>query len=77
MEAHFGLLNATNIETLRIEWPSGTVQEFSNVAANQFKKVTEPAPFWGHPPMVHRKSPSKADVGRSSAAGALDRESPV
>jgi hypothetical protein len=43
MEAHFGLGNATNVETLRIEWPSGTVQEFQNVAARQYLTVTEPS----------------------------------
>lgn len=34
--AHFGLGDATNVTTLRIEWPSGIVQELQNVAANQF-----------------------------------------
>jgi hypothetical protein len=43
LEAHFGLGNATNVETLRIEWPSGTVQEFHNVLAKQYKTVIEPA----------------------------------
>jgi enediyne biosynthesis protein E4 len=43
LEAHFGLGNATNLETLRIEWPSGTVQEFSNVPARQYLTVTEPS----------------------------------
>ena len=43
LEAHFGLGNATNVETLRIEWPSGTVQEFPNVAARQYLTVTEPS----------------------------------
>jgi hypothetical protein len=43
LEAHFGLGDATLVETLRIEWPSGTVQEFHNVAAKQFLTVTEPA----------------------------------
>jgi hypothetical protein len=42
LEAHFGLGNATNVETLRIEWPSGTVQEFQNVAARQYLAITEP-----------------------------------
>jgi hypothetical protein len=32
LTAHFGLRNATNVTTLRIEWPSGTVQELANVA---------------------------------------------
>jgi hypothetical protein len=41
--AHFGLGNATNVDTLRIEWPSGTVQEIPNVAARQILTITEPA----------------------------------
>lgn len=43
LEAHFGLGNATNVETLRIEWPSGAIQEFENVPAKQYRTVTEPA----------------------------------
>jgi hypothetical protein len=34
--AHFGLGDATKVTTLRIEWPSGIVQEMHDVAANQF-----------------------------------------
>ena len=30
------------VEIVRSEWPSGTVQELSNVAAQQFLTVTEP-----------------------------------
>jgi hypothetical protein len=41
--AHFGLGDATNVDTLRIEWPSGTVQEFQNVGAKQILSITEPA----------------------------------
>jgi len=40
--AHFGLGNATKVTTLRIEWPSGAVQEIPNVAANQVLTVYEP-----------------------------------
>jgi hypothetical protein len=39
--AHFGLGDATNVMTLRIEWPSGLVQELQNVPANQSLKITE------------------------------------
>ncbi len=39
--AHFGLGDATNVTTLRIEWPSGIVQELHNVAANEFRTVME------------------------------------
>lgn len=41
--AHFGLGNATAIDTVRIEWPSGRVQELQNVPAKQILTVTEPA----------------------------------
>jgi len=40
--AHFGLGDATNVDTVRIEWPSGTVQEIPNVAAKQILTITEP-----------------------------------
>ncbi len=40
--AHFGLGGATNVETLRIEWPSGTLQELHNVIPRQILTVTEP-----------------------------------
>ncbi|MBI4661010.1 MAG: CRTAC1 family protein, partial [Verrucomicrobia bacterium] len=42
LTAHFGLGDATRIETLRIEWPSGTVQEFHDLAAKQVLTITEP-----------------------------------
>ncbi len=52
--AHFGLGDATNVTTLRIEWPSGIVQELPNEPANQFLTVvasqgyspTSPRPFF-------------------------------
>jgi hypothetical protein len=40
--AHFGLASATNAQTVRIEWPSGIVQTFTNVATKQLLTVTEP-----------------------------------
>jgi len=42
LRAHFGLGNATNVEVMRIEWPSGIVQELRDVPANQTLTVTEP-----------------------------------
>jgi hypothetical protein len=41
--AHFGLGDGTNVDTMRIEWPSGTVQEFHNMAPKQILTITEPA----------------------------------
>jgi enediyne biosynthesis protein E4 len=39
--AHFGLGDATKVETLRIEWPSGIVQTLTDVPAGQFLTVAE------------------------------------
>jgi enediyne biosynthesis protein E4 len=41
--AHFGLGQAQEAEVVRIEWPSGIVQELRGVRANQTLTVTEPA----------------------------------
>ena len=42
MEAHFGLGNAPSVTLLRVEWPSGAVQELSNVAVDQILTLWEP-----------------------------------
>jgi hypothetical protein len=47
LRAQFGLGNATNVTTLRIEWPSGIIQELQNVAAKQFLTVREPSRLSG------------------------------
>ena len=36
LRAHFGLGDATNVDVVIIEWPSGTVQQLTNVATNSF-----------------------------------------
>jgi hypothetical protein len=41
--AHFGLGDSTNVDTLRIEWPSKTVQEFHNITPRQILTITEPS----------------------------------
>ncbi len=41
MTLYFGLGNATVVNRLEIRWPSGQVQEFTNVAANQSLLITE------------------------------------
>lgn len=41
--AHLGFGDATNIDLVRIEWPSGIVQELANVAPKQILTITEPA----------------------------------
>jgi enediyne biosynthesis protein E4 len=42
LHVHFGLGTATNVDRVRIEWPSGTVQELTNVVSKQFLTVKEP-----------------------------------
>jgi len=39
---NFGLREAAVAEMVRIEWPSGTVQELTNIAADQILAVVEP-----------------------------------
>jgi len=41
LNAEFGLGDATIIDFLKIEWPSGLVQVWENVVVNQFLTVTE------------------------------------
>jgi hypothetical protein len=41
LNAHFGLGDATNIDLVRIEWPSGIVQVITNVASRQFLIIAE------------------------------------
>jgi enediyne biosynthesis protein E4 len=43
--AHFGLGDATVVETLRIEWPSGIVQELQSIAPRQMLTLVEPPPL--------------------------------
>jgi uncharacterized delta-60 repeat protein len=43
LNAEFGLGDATIVDEIRIEWPSGQVQTLTDVAVNQFLVVNEPA----------------------------------
>jgi len=38
---HFGLAGNTSVSQLKVEWPSGMVDTFNNVAANHLYRVTE------------------------------------
>ncbi len=38
---HFGLADNTTVTTLKVNWPSGRVSTFSNVASNHVYIVTE------------------------------------
>ena len=43
LDVHFGVGSATNIDQVRISWPSGIVQTLTNVGVNQMITVTEQA----------------------------------
>lgn len=43
MRVHFGLGNATNIDSIVVEWPSGIVENYTNVTRNQFIEYVEGA----------------------------------
>ncbi len=42
LTAHFGLGDAASIQVVRIEWPSGIVQELTDVETTKFLTVVEP-----------------------------------
>lgn len=42
VDACFGLLDAASVVLLRVEWPSGIVQEYEDVTADQFLTIYEP-----------------------------------
>ena len=44
LTAHFGLGEAATVETVRVEWPSGAVQELHDVGAKQVVVVNETPP---------------------------------
>lgn len=39
---HFGLAKNTQIEKIKIHWPSGTIQELSKITADQILRIKEP-----------------------------------
>ena len=41
LRVHFGLGTATTVDLLQIRWPAGQVQEFRDVAANQWLVISE------------------------------------
>ncbi len=41
LRAHFGLADAVVVDSIIAEWPSGTVDIFTDIDANQFVKITE------------------------------------
>lgn len=44
LDVEFGLANATMVDSIIVQWPSGTVQKLTNIAPNQFIKIIEQSP---------------------------------
>lgn len=55
--AHFGLGNATEVDRLRIEWPSGAVQRLTGLSVNRVLKVSERDAFMSEVRMGPTGSP--------------------
>ncbi len=77
LTAHFGLGDATRIDTLRIEWPSGIVDELHDVAAKQSMTVTEPTRLRALGAGVLRIQSWKGMAFEVQASTDLDQWSPL
>lgn len=77
LEAHFGLGDAAIIDTLRIEWPSGIVQELHDVSVKQHLTVTEPARLHALGPGAFRVQSWKGMAFESQASTDLKQWTPV
>jgi hypothetical protein len=60
LRVHFGLGEAANARVVRIEWPSGIVQELTDVPARQFLTITEHQEYGDPPPRFNSVTPSPA-----------------
>lgn len=71
--AHFGLRETTNIDTVRIEWPSGLVQEMHQVAAGRLLTITEPPrlPARGSVLAWGRNHSGQTDVPAAARSGVI------
>jgi ASPIC and UnbV. len=52
LRIHFGLANATKIDSVEIRWPSGKVETLSNLAPDKFYSVLESSGIVDHAKIV-------------------------
>jgi hypothetical protein len=70
LRANFGLGDATNVDLVRIEWPSGIVQTMTNIASKQFLTVVEgQSPGTNNPPRFTNVARTTAGVTDLSVSG--------
>ena len=67
--AHFGLGGATNLPLVRVEWPSGIVEEITNASPRRLLKIREPCSL----SIEAEKSGSTVSMLLTGAAGAAYR----
>jgi enediyne biosynthesis protein E4 len=70
--AHFGLGDATKVDTLRIEWPSGIVQELKDVAVDQILTVVESQGLMHEPLSIQTFELDAAGVFHATANCAVE-----
>jgi hypothetical protein len=66
---HFGLADNSTVSLIRVEWPSGEVNEFSAVAANGIYRVTEGTGGLGNGSIAPLILPGQAGALPGPAAG--------
>lgn len=68
--AHFGLGDALEVDSLRVEWPSGEVNELAGVAPNQLLTITEECADTDSDGVgCFDNCPSAANAGQADADG--------
>ncbi len=74
--AHFGLGDETEIRRLTVTWPSGAVQTFENLAADQRLTITEPAEAPDTAPPAPAPSTQFAETAAALGLAWTAREEP-
>jgi hypothetical protein len=73
---HFGLGGNAVIERLTVEWPSGRLQAFSNLAADRRYTITEPAKATA-PSMPAGPAPLFTEAGQAARLDVANHEVPL
>ncbi len=72
---HFGLGDDAVVKRLTVEWPSGHVQQFTDVPADRRLTITEPAGPAAIPPPAPAVAPQFTEVGAARGLALASQES--
>lgn len=75
--AHFGLGSDAVLARLRVEWPSGAVQEFTDLAANESYLIVEHAAAAAPPPTSPARPPLFHRAAKDSGLHVVDKSAPA